>query len=161
MPSNNPNRKPAREQLATLLRARLQTTNNFVDGMLVAKVYEYLVWDFKEGLPVVCVHSVSNGGSERRSLAFNPTRFEDNWFYFEITSIMDVASEDGTWTEKHAQDRMDDIEKTVADVLVDNKISKPYWSDLSINGKSTPSVIEIDGNGYLIEAIPVKAQVIR
>lgn len=161
MPANNVNRKTIRNQLGSLLLMQLQTANNFADGKLCARVYSYLVGDFADGLPVVCVGDAPGGGSERMRRTFQALQFDQNWLHFSIVSYVNYGQTDSTWSERQAQDRLDDIETVVANVLSDNKVSVGFWNEILFDGKTTADAAIISGVGYFFENMPVKVRVMQ
>ena len=54
------------------------------------------------------------------------------------------------WTERDAEDRLDLLEKSIADVMMDNDTNE-LWAQVSFEGDHTPDDITIGGKDYLHE----------
>ena len=142
MTSNVINRETVRDQLATLLAAALVGT-----GKPAQAVYNYQVGDFEGKSPVVVV--TSSGTGRGSPLAYGVTSFR-----MELHTFVLYALEDGTWTEAQSEDRLDLLEKTIADVLQDANDSGT-WMSVQMAGDSVVDGVEIGGDEYRHETIPV------
>ena len=141
-----PSRETARDGLATLLTTQLITTDAIVQA-----VYNYRKGDLLGQSPVVCV---SSAGSSRDSISFDG---ELENIAFLTVHVFVVYAADG-WTEANAEDRLDLIERTIADVIRANGGETSYWLDLGFNGDSVRNDINLGGVEYIQEAIPIAAQ---
>jgi hypothetical protein len=156
MAASSINRKTLRVELASLLAARLQTvdTATFADGKLCAAVYAYLPGAFTLGMPVLCVADAPLGGSDRSVMKFRAVDWEGNDIYLNLSSFVPYA------TEAAAQDRLDDIEAKVADILMDNREHPPYWASIEYNRRTQTDVVKFeDGKVYFFELISLKLKV--
>ena len=141
-----PNRETARDGLATLLEAQLVTTDAIVEV-----VYNYRKGDLQGQSPVVVVTS---GGSARERLDFTGTR--SNIAYLTVYVFVAYAAEG--WTEAQAEDRLDLIERTIADVVDANSGTTAYWVAMDYDGRSTRDDVEDGGIEYIREIISIAAQ---
>lgn len=142
-----PNRESARDALAALLNTRLVTTDATVQA-----VYSYRKGDLGGLSPVVCV---SSAGSARERLDFTGTRQN----IVKLTIHVFVVYAATGWTEANAEDRLDAIEAAVADVIDANSGSTANWIAMDYDGESSRGDITLGGEDYIMEAIPVAAQV--
>jgi len=143
---SQPNRETARDGLAALLNAQLVTTDAIVEV-----TYNYRKGDLQGQSPVVVVTS---GGSARERLDFAGTR--GNVAY--LTVYVFVAYAATGWTEAQAEDRIDLIERTIADVVDANSGETAYWVAMDYDGRSSRDDVEDGGTEYIREMIPIAAQ---
>ncbi len=146
------NREIVRDKLATLLSTALVGT-----GKPAQAVYNYQIGDFQGQSPVVVVTS---HGSRRTRLA-NQT-FTDTHFLLDVHVFVlytDIET-GGTWTEALSEDRLDLLEKSIADVIVDNSQIDNYWNWMTTSETSDVSGITVGGLEYRHEVITVDAQVL-
>ena len=146
MSSNVINRETVRDQLATLLTAALVGS-----GKPAEAVYNYQVGDFEGKSPVVVVTGAGSGRG-------NPLIYGEGSFLFEIHTFVLYALEDGSWTEAQSEDRLDLLEKSIADVLNDANDSDT-WMSVTMNGESEVDGVEIGGDEYRHEVIPVRVTI--
>lgn len=147
MTANVTNRETIRDALATLL-----TTALVGDGKPAQAVYNYKVGDFEGQSPVV---TVTSGGTLRFEGDYGENL--DGEFYLVITSYVLYADPGTDWGEDDAEDRLDLLEKSIADVLVDNySHASGTWERIAIDGRTQVVEGEIGGELYLVEIIPVK-----
>lgn len=146
MPSNAINRETIRDQLAALLAAALVGA-----GKPAEAVYNHQVGDFQGKSPAVVVTSAGTGRGS--PLVANQTAF-----LLEVYSFVLYALEDGTWTEAQSEDRLDLLEKSIVDVLNDANDSGT-WQSVEPNGESSIDSVEIGGDEYRYETIPVRITV--
>ena len=137
------NRETVRDALTTLL-----TTALVGSGKPAAAVYGYQVGDFEGKSPVV---TVSGDGIERIQSAV-ATR-EALQIYLNI-HIFVLYSDEGSWGEDDAEDRIDLIEHTIAQMLCDNRTTAP-WTNIKYSGRTQMGSIEIGGVEYRMEIIPI------
>lgn len=140
------NRETARDALAALLQTVLVGS-----GLPAQAVYNYQVGDLAGQSPVVVV---SSGGSERQRLSFQGSRatFRLNVYVFV------VYTDGGDWNEDDAEDRLDLIEKTIAETL-DVSQRTASWESVNYAGETTCDSVEIGGVEYRRETIPVTVEV--
>jgi hypothetical protein len=146
MASNVINRETVRDQLATLLSTALVGT-----GLPAQAVYNYQVGDFEGKSPVVVVTSAGTGRG-------NPLISDTSVFLLEVHSFVLYALEDGTWTEAQSEDRLDLLEKSIADV-VNNANDSGVWLSIMIADQSEIDGVEIGGDEYRHEMVPVRVTV--
>lgn len=143
------NRETARDGLTTIL-----TTALVGSGKPAQAVYGYMVGDFGGQSPVVRVMSA---GSERSEVTYDTDYYTAFFFTVECWVLkVDPAS---SWTEADAEDRLDLLEKTIADTLAANYSNGAAWDRVMPDGRST--VIDgslLGGDDYLVEVIPVRAE---
>lgn len=133
------NRKTVRSAFATLLETALST--------LVEKVYDYRIGDFEGQNPVV---TVSSAGSQRQRWTFAGSRA----LFFLQVDVFVLYSDEGTWGEDDAEDRVDDIEAAIAGV-VDAYQQTADWFALDLVDRSQRVDVEVGGDEYVREAITV------
>lgn len=120
------NRELARDKLAELLTAALVGT-----GKPAEVVYGYRAATFDNKSPVVILTSFGSRRSNKIAGAGAPWR---TGCLFALIALVAYAA-GGAWTEADAEDRLDLIDKTVADVIGDNRSCAvggvTYWDLLS------------------------------
>jgi len=142
------NRETVRDALATLLETALTGSGNPAQA-----VYAYQVGDFGGRSPVVVV---SSAGSERDHRTMGE-RYH-NFFYLNVYVFVLYADPGTDWGEDNAEDRVDLLEKEIADVLMDN-FSTDDWVYIQLDGRSVRDSVEIGGQEYIREVIPVRVEV--
>lgn len=141
-----PNRETVRDYLATLLTAKLVTTDEKVKA-----VYNYRIGDFSGLSPVVVVWS---GGSNREQISAMPQPgVREAIFYLNVNVFVRYAATG--WTEAQAEDRLDLIEYTIVGVLDNNPKVANVWDAIDYEGRSMREQTVIGGKTYLQEAIPI------
>jgi hypothetical protein len=140
------NRETARDSLTTLLTSALVGT-----GKPAQAVYGYKVGDFQGQSPVVLVTSA---GSERAEATYSQWR---NTFSLSIMVFVLYADPATGWGEDDAEDRLDLLEKTIADTLRANYSYAGGWDRIIVDGASQVLEVDLAGDQYLLEIIPVKA----
>ena len=140
------NRETSRDALATLLDTALTGVGNPVQT-----VYNYQIGDFQGQSPVVVV---SSGGTER-----TPYTFEGDRATFHLNIFVFVLYDDeGDWGEDDAEDRIDLIEKDIAETLESNQRTT-NWESIQYSAGTTVDSVEIGGDEYRREVIPVVVEV--
>jgi len=147
MPADSVNRETVRDALTTLLDTALTGVGNPAQA-----VYGYQIGDFQGQSPVVVV---SSAGSERLKFQLSGQR---SLLYFNVYVFV-LYSDQDTWGEDDAEDRMDLIEKEIADVLRDNR-NTSNWTDIQLEGRSTLDAIAIGGTEYRREVMEIRAEVV-
>lgn len=145
MTSNVANRKTIRQALASLLSTALVGT-----GKPAQALYDYRASDFGGQTPVIVV---SSGGTNRAKQA--QTTRVSSFVNLDIDVFTLYAEE--SWTEENSEDKQDDLEKAIADVLMDND-TNDTWAQLSFNGDSVLDFNVVGGKMYRQETIPVRIQ---
>lgn len=140
------NREVVRNQLATLLNAKLVTADAIVQA-----VYNYRTSDFAGLSPVVIV---SSGGSNREAISGMPQPGVRNAVFFLTVHVFVRYAATG-WTEAQAEDRLDLIERTVVGVLDDNARVTDVWNAIDYQADSVRDDLEIGGKMYIRETIPI------
>lgn len=141
---DQPNREAPRDYLATLLDTRL------VDEESVAGAVETGRPSTITTSPLVTVSSL---GSDRERLDHSGTR--GNIAYLVV--MVFVAYEASGWTAANAEDRLDLIEAHIADVIAENSgEASGYWTDIDYSGRSERIDLEVGGQWYIREYIPIE-----
>lgn len=152
--ANAANRETVREALTALLSSALTGVGNPVQA-----VYGYHISEFGgDGFesPVVLVLS-SGSQRERRGLGHQVYR---TFFRLELLVFVSDARVAESWTDAEVEDRLDLIEKEIADVLAENR-STASWHDIKhVPGNFTNIVpAKLGGHSYKMEMIPVIVEV--
>lgn len=149
MPSYN--RETARDKLATLATAAL------VPGTLTA-VIGYQPTNLNGQSPVLAV--VSGGSARtRQHLGSNAHHL---WVFFSLaTYVLYAETSDGTWTRALAEDQLDSIEASIADLVIANKSVLGYWDELEYAAQSIVDQAVVGGVPYLREIQLLKARIIH
>lgn len=148
MPADTVNRETVRDAFATLLSSALVGT-----GKPVQAVYNYpYEVSQSQQTPVVCVAS---SGTARRAIGIGDTRKYDNYFVLEVFTFVRDADTVAGWTEAMVEDRLDLIDKEIADTVLDNRVNA-NWNDLgfALDPDAIPDPSEIISDterGYKIE----------
>ena len=141
------NRETSRDALATLL------TTEMVNGtpQLAQAVYNYQKFDFGGTSPVVLVYS---GGAERPTATMAGSRTS-----FQIwVAIFVSTTASGSYTEADAEDRLDHLERALAEVIDENR-STANWTHIAYDGRSLVQDVELGGVPYIAEYVPLEVQV--
>lgn len=145
MAADLPNRETGRDTLLTLLQASIGTTT-------VQAYYGYQVGDFGGQSPVLVVTS---GPAEREYLGYGAAHVATTFEYDIHTFVLYTS---GTvWTEDMAEDRLDLIEKEIADCVVDN-YAGTIWQALTWAGASAIDSVVLGGEEYKHEVVTVSAR---
>lgn len=146
MTASNTNRETVRDAFVALL-----TTDLVGAGKPCQAIYGYQVGDFQGQSPVVVVSSAGSEREQRTVSVRQRTRFYLNIYTFVL------YSDENTWGEDDAEDRMDLIEKTIADTIANNR-SADNWAELHLSGRTRLDSVLI-GNDYRREVMEVVALV--
>jgi len=140
-------RAEVREELQTVLTAALVGT-----GLPVAVVYKSQVDDFAGQSPVVGVFS---GGSERKRLT--RTTWAVTYYYLIMTRVLfEDPTAGATWGADEAEDAIDDIERRIAEVLLEKMIvHEPFWKHVGYTGRTQTTAEVIGGAEYRGEGIEI------
>lgn len=161
MASNVANRKTWRKAIAAELTPLLTGS-----GKPAQAVYDGLVGDFGVQSPVVVF---SSGGSRRsKEDAFGTA--QETVFFVDVNVYSLYAEEtaSGTWDEMDAEDAIDDIEKIIADYVMDNgsretPVSGVVWTTLTYDERtetgSALQPVELGGAEYRRERIPLRISI--
>jgi hypothetical protein len=146
MAADLPNRETARDELLTLLQASIGTAT-------VAAYYNYRVGDFAGQSPVVVVTS---GPATRERMSYAGSLLNTTFEYDVHCFVLYVQ---GTaWAEADAEDRLDLIEKDIADCVQDNR-SGTVWQLLNWAGASAIDSVVLGGEDYKHEVIRLSARI--
>lgn len=148
MAADSTNRETVRDALVTLLSSALTGAGNPAQA-----VYGYQVGDFQGQSPVVVVASA---GSQREPFQLRGQR---NLLYFNIFVFVLFDDPDTDWDEDDAEDRIDLIEKEIADVVIDNR-KTDNWTHIRLEGRSTVDSLQIGGSEYRREVITVRIETV-
>jgi hypothetical protein len=139
------NRETARDALSTLLQTALVGT-----GLPAGAVYAYQVGKF-DATPAVVVYSAGSDRSDLTSAGGQAT------FRF-IIDVFVAYTDDGSWNEDDAEDRVDLLEKAIWDTLQANQVTA-NWQSVDYTEPTKVETIIVDGQGYRTERIPVSVTV--
>lgn len=144
------NRETVRDALTSLLTTALVGT-----GKPCQAVYGYQVADFQGLTPVV---AVSSAGSAHPHMTHQGNRAT---LYFNIYIFVLYSDANTGWTEADAEDRLDLIEKTIAETLEANRRYDGYWQGIDFADRSQVDSVPagIGGDEYRREIIPVVVEV--
>lgn len=140
------NRETVRDAMAALLQTALVGT-----GLPAQAVYAYRVGDFNGQSPVVVV---SSAGSERPRMTSAGGRTS---VYLQVDTFV-LYSDEGTWGEDDADDRLDLLEKTIAETLHANQ-DTAAWDAVDYAARSERIDVEVGGLEYAREMIPLRVEV--
>jgi hypothetical protein len=138
------NRGTVRKAFAALLTTAL--------GSLTQATYNYRIGDFGTQNPVL---TVSSAGIQRRRATMQGSRAT----MFLQVDVFVLYSDQGTWNEDDAEDRIDDIEAALAGVIDANQAAA-NWYALSQSDRSQRVDVEIGGLEYIREVITVAVEVL-
>jgi hypothetical protein len=143
--ATSPNRKEIRKTFAGLLSTALVG-----DGKLVQALYDYLTFDFAGLSPVVIVLSA---GSERRHKGLGAPCSDVLAYLYVYVFTVAIEADTSTgqlWTASDSEDKLDDVEAEIADVVRANQ-SGAYWSSIGYAERSAIYEQEIGGKWYRLE----------
>lgn len=145
MGADTPNRETGRDALLTLLQNSIGTST-------VQAFYNYQVGDFAGQSPVLVVTS---GPAERSYLSYGAAHMATT-FQYDIHTFV-LYSSGTVWTEDMAEDRLDLIEKEIADCVQDN-YAGTIWQALTWGGASSIDSLTLGGDEYKHEVVTVSAR---
>lgn len=155
MAASSFNRETARDKLATLLDAAMVGT-----PAVAQAVYNYKVRKLNAQSPVVTVDSSGSGRVRDKTAGGWDTNAK-----LTVTVFVLWSKDGSSWTEANCEDRLDLIEKTIADVLLDHKSTSQDatvpWDTIEFDGDSAQDTYIEGGLLYWVETIPVKARKIN
>ena len=101
---------------------------------------------------------VMSSGSTRA-----PGTHGHNWSIMYLTVQGWVLYTDqGDWGRDDAEDKLDEIEKEIADLLETNRYYSGYWDMIEYDGRSRVSeVTTVTGLPYLVETIPLRMELLN
>jgi len=134
-------RETVRDAFVTLLNTALVGS-----GKPCKAVYGYLA-NRLDTSPAVCV---SSAGAKRERIAKASWAWE---FLFTVEILVPWADK-SNWAADDAEDKMDEIETDIADVLESNQ-SATHWDGIDYDGRSATDITNIGGVNYRRETIPV------
>lgn len=140
------NRETIRDAMATLLNTALVGT-----GLPAQVVYGYRVGDLAGQSPVVVV---SSAGSERPRFVADGGRTR---VYLQV-DVFVLYSDESSWGEDEAEDRLDLIEKTIADTVHANQVTT-NWQAADYAARTERIDVEVGGLEYAREMIPLRVEV--
>ena len=142
------NRETLRDAFVALLDTALVGSS-----LPVQAIYGYQVGDFQDQSPVVVVTS---GGSERDKKQIGSSLWH-TWITLYIHVFVVYAIEGTAWGEDDAEDRLDLIDKEIADVVMDNA-TNAKWDNLEFEGPTETGVVDVGGSEYRYEVIGVRVR---
>ena len=144
MASNATNREVARDKLVALLTTALVASNK------AHAVYSGKVAKF-EGSPVVVVTS----SASLRERKYQGDKAWHNWFAYNIWVFVSYAMGD-----QEAEDRLDLLEKMIADVVMDNTYLSGFWDIVEFSEPTdVANDVVIGGKAYRREIGPIRVRV--
>lgn len=97
---------------------------------------------------------VFTAGSLRPQVTEQGIRSE---FYY-VVQLWVLYFKEGLWTEAQAEDTLDALEQQLVEWMINNQVGE-LWTSLAFNGRSRISIVPLAGESYLMEEIPVMAEV--
>jgi hypothetical protein len=150
MPANPTNRKDVRASLLANLQAYLQTAAPSVQ----------IGYDLANFVNSDIIVQIRDGASERTR------RFIGNsqahvWFYFSIDAYVALNDQSApTWSTPFVEDTLADLEKYIADFLVDKLRALTVYDEIENAGKTAIRPVMLGNRKFRTEATPVRARVI-
>jgi len=152
MAADSFNRKTARQALAALFSAALTGS-----GKPCEAFYRYRAGTFDGKSPVGVLMSA---GSQRPKVSVGVSALREITLYFDLYVFVAYADNSVTpaWTDENSEDKLDDIEKLIADVVADNE-RNDNWTKLTMGQRSETGefVSVVGGLAYRREVIPLEA----
>lgn len=160
MAGNAETRETHRDYLLSLLQAKLGSGD--LNLVADAAFYNHKAGDLQKQSPALVV---SSAGTERERVQRGTDEW-DTWIYLRIYVFVAYAIEGTEWGEDDAEDALDDIDKAIADVIMDNRSQAQNgsvpWDAIYFDGPSDANVdVIIGGDPYRREIIDVKARVLH
>ena len=147
MSSDVINRSVVRIELASLIDTALVAAG----AGIVQEVFDYRTDRFLGKSPIVVV--CSRGADRDKTTEVSTVQSDCLLYIFTFV----LASDQDNWGLDDAEDRLDQIEKEITDVLVDNFYHENYWISIEFDQQSQVEPIVIGDLGYLRETFFVKA----
>lgn len=97
---------------------------------------------------------VLTGGSLRPQVTERGIRSE---FYY-LVQLWVLFHKEGLWTEAEAEDTLDALEQQLAEWMANNQVGE-IWTGLMFEGRSHVGTTNEGGETFLVEEIPIKAEV--
>lgn len=146
------NRETVRDALAALLNTELAGT-----GKPVQAVYGYLESDFEDQSPVVMVLTAGI----RRTRPYSSSNEWESFMRFELLAWVLDADTGSGWTDQNVDDKVDEVEAAIADVIQDNAYNEGVWHGLSYDPDRDTAIVRvtIGSTPYVLERIPIVADV--
>lgn len=140
------NRETVRDAMAALLNTALVGT-----GLPVQAVYAYRVGDLGGQSPVVVV---SSAGSQRPRM----TAAGGRTTVLLQVDVFVLYSDEDAWGEDEAEDRLDLIEKTIAETIHSSQVTA-NWQAVDYAAQSERVDVEVGGLEYAREMILLRVEV--
>lgn len=140
------NRETVRDAMAALLNTALVGS-----GLPAQVVYGYRVGDLAGQSPVVVV---SSAGSERARMTAAGGR---TTIRLQV-DVFVLYSDESAWGEDEAEDRLDLIEKTIAETVHSNQVTT-NWQAVDYAAPSERVDVEVGGLEYAREMILLRVEV--
>lgn len=140
------NRETVRDAMAALLNTALVGT-----GLPVQAVYAYRVGDLGGQSPVVVV---SSAGSQRPRM----TAAGGRTTVLLQADVFVLYSDEDAWGEDEAEDRLDLIEKTIAETIHSSQVTA-NWQAVDYAAQSERVDVEVGGLEYAREMILLRVEV--
>lgn len=78
-------------------------------------------------------------------------------FYY-VAQLWVLYYKDGLWTEAQAEDTLDALEQQLAEWMANHQVGE-LWTTLMFDGRSRVSIVVAGGESYLVEEVPIRAEV--
>lgn len=151
MPANSFSRQTARDAWAIILTTAL--------GANVQAVYGYKVKSLIK-LGKGPFATVDGGPITRTKSKFAGTYDNDITLY--VTTFVMWVDADSGWTEQNCEDRLDLLEKKIADAVLDHKSQAQDgtvpWDTIEFESPSTPDTWQEGGKQWWMETFAIRAR---
>lgn len=103
-----------------------------------------------------------SSGSKRPKISAGVSALRGITLYFDLYVFVAYADQSTGWTDENSEDKLDDIEKTIADVVADNERNSGNWESLKMADRSETAefVAIVGGMSYRREVFPLEMQII-
>lgn len=139
-------RKTVRDAFVALLAAKLVGT-----GLPAQAVYGYLPSNTQGQWPILVVRSA---GSRRRPGMRSHADFHDE-FRLEVLILVHDADTSINWTDANVEDKLDQLEAALAEVVADNRITNDWFFLDFEDSFSRVFMLALGGEAYVAEQINV------
>jgi len=152
VPANAKNRQAVRDAVAAGLNTALVAGGTGI----VTAVYGYHKGDIKGESPVVLVMS---RGMDRMQWGQGTQKYRSQVYLEVLVFVADAETlQTPTWTDQAVEDRLDEIEKEIADWVADNRAMTGVYAYLEHNGQSEVFAVAIGGKPWTMERIILQAE---
>lgn len=152
MSADAENRKIVRKRIVTHFEADLVGS-----GLPVEEVYSFDKRDFKGQSPVVLVLS---NGTVRVPFGIG-SQLYGSGMRFSVISFIREADDSEGWTAENVEDALDDVEKAIADSVMNHEKDPGYWTKLMFDDNEISEILpaQVGGVSYKMEVMTVLVEV--